>query len=185
MVQPWRVHSVRYFTTAYVGRALRYILAAGAVKFRRMPVVFYKGIHSLRRQLRNRAMQGLSRRVNSLTQPFVHWYFFLFSFWFLSYVYTVEQGHSWPIQLHPGAFFVDLVNFLDHGGFGDIVATFSSVAVPSKKVNCRERAHGPNMVKRVSSRSNGLLTQNPLSGEVRSLASGPPEVGPFFGSASM
>ena len=38
------------------------------------------------------------------------------------------------------------------------------------------------MVKRVSSRSNGLLTQNRLSDEVRCPASGPPEVGPFFGS---
>ena len=36
------------------------------------------------------------------------------------------------------------------------------------------------MVKRVSSRSNDLLTQNPLSGEVRTPASGLLEVGPFF-----
>ena len=146
MVQPWRVYIVRYFTTENLDRALRYILAAGAVKFRGMPFCFFlKGIHSIRRQLRHLAMQGLARRVNSLTQPLVHWQFFLlFSFWLLSYVYTVEHGHSSPIQLPPGATFMEVANFLDHRGFGDIVATFCRSFEESEWQFCRERAHGPN-----------------------------------------
>ena len=40
IVQPWWVYGVGYFTTAYLGRALRKILTAGDVKFRRMPLFF-------------------------------------------------------------------------------------------------------------------------------------------------
>ena len=85
-------HISRPITTVCVGRALRYLLAAGAVKFRRMPLVFWTGIHSLSAfHYAIGAMQGLARRVNTLTQPFVHWYFFILFFVVVSVV-RVHRG---------------------------------------------------------------------------------------------
>ena len=80
-------------------------------------------------------MQGLARRVNSLTQPFVHWYFFLLFLKVLASVVCVHRGARPQLANTATSRRPFVANFLDHGGFGDIVATFSSHAVPSRKVN--------------------------------------------------
>ena len=107
---------------------------------------------------------------NSLTQPFVHWYFFLL----FSFPQLASTASSWrPF----------------HGGLTSWTTAASETSwqlsrpMPFEESEwqyCIERAHGPNLVKRVRARSNGLLNQNLLSDEIRSPASGPPEAGPFF-----
>ena len=67
------------------------------------------------------------------------------------------------------------------------MATFSSHAVPSRKVMAilsrtgSRTEHGQESQFEIEA----LLTQNPLSDEVWSPASGPPEVGPFLGSLGL
>ena len=140
MVQPWRLYSVRYFTSAFSEADHHCIFGlctavySGRWSCEVPPDTFVsfffkkKKKHPFPSSSITASSYAGPGPPGQLLDPTLRPLELLPSFFFLAYV------DSWPTQLHPGALFVEVVNFLDHGGFGDIVATFWSHTDPSRNV---------------------------------------------------